>query len=513
MIQMPDHTLDGTGTLGETTLNADPQFPFVISHANGYFVTPTAPTLDGRGIEVFFRLPYDLRHDYGGDIQNTVIIGAIPSMNMLIVPGGAYWFKDGYDQPAFKVLDSSAFLRQNVRYKMEIRVETNTFYCNVYEVNGGQGVCSSSIYGDVLEGTSPLFTTVPTIHFGYPTIAQLGATPVGSANVPFFAGADTIIDDIALANDGFTNMSLSTQIVPADIKPGAFITNIEVVHSLGFTDGFLFEFSNINNEISKFFEIRRGGKLHAGKLAFTPGVRNLGLYVQDIYGWTEERYFPMTTGAQVAPTDIALSISSIEATVPAEGGVNDIAVLSATDADPGDVFTFSLVAGTGDTNNANFRIDPLTVTTASLCIEQPLNVVGQQSLRVRVTDGAGNTYDKALTFNVVDTTAPVQVSGQSWTPNIPDGTSYDITFDNTSFPNIFSDTVGVTHFLVTYGSNQPPAAEDVNWIASPGPTTFTIPIANQEGSKIYGPLLVWAKDGAGNVSEAGAESSTFILTI
>ncbi|MBO6662886.1 hypothetical protein, partial [Roseivirga sp.] len=55
-----------------------------------------------------------------------------------------------------------------------------------------------------------------------------------------------------------------------------------------------------------------------------------------------------------APTDISLTATSINQSVT---GVNTtVGTLSTTDADGGDTHTYSLVAGTGDDDNASFNI-------------------------------------------------------------------------------------------------------------------------------------------------------------
>jgi len=60
--------------------------------------------------------------------------------------------------------------------------------------------------------------------------------------------------------------------------------------------------------------------------------------------------------------------------------------------------TFALVAGAGDTDNADFQISGNTLQTATTA------TAGSKSIRVQVTDSGGNTFAKAITFEVV---APV----------------------------------------------------------------------------------------------------------
>ncbi|MFL6060634.1 MAG: cadherin domain-containing protein [Marmoricola sp.] len=107
--------------------------------------------------------------------------------------------------------------------------------------------------------------------------------------------------------------------------------------------------------------------------------------------------FGLTLGdVNEAPTDIALSSSSVpENSAPATA----IGTLSATDQDAGDTATYSLVGGTGSTDNASFQVDGSTLETLA-----PLDVETKSaySVRVRVTDGGSNTFEKVFAITVTD---------------------------------------------------------------------------------------------------------------
>ncbi|MFM7581043.1 MAG: hypothetical protein ACKO5Q_29435, partial [Microcystaceae cyanobacterium] len=61
----------------------------------------------------------------------------------------------------------------------------------------------------------------------------------------------------------------------------------------------------------------------------------------------------VSIGSNNAPVDLALSATTVDENVAAN---TVIGTLSSTDPDAGDNFTYSLVAGTGDTDNAAFSI-------------------------------------------------------------------------------------------------------------------------------------------------------------
>ena len=94
-----------------------------------------------------------------------------------------------------------------------------------------------------------------------------------------------------------------------------------------------------------------------------------------------------------APSDIALSNSTV---TPTDGANAVVGTLSSVDATPQDSFIYTLVSGLGDTNNAGFEIagNLLRAIDAASLSE------GVNSVRVRTTDAAGNSYEEALAISV-----------------------------------------------------------------------------------------------------------------
>ncbi|MFM2216931.1 MAG: Calcium-dependent protease precursor [Planctomycetota bacterium] len=102
------------------------------------------------------------------------------------------------------------------------------------------------------------------------------------------------------------------------------------------------------------------------------------------------------SNANEDPTDIALSSNTIAENIGANAIVD---TLSTTDIDAGDTFTYTLVTGTGDTDNTAFNIDGSTLrATDSFDFEAKSNY----SVRVRSTDAAGLFFEKVFTVNVSD---------------------------------------------------------------------------------------------------------------
>ena len=114
------------------------------------------------------------------------------------------------------------------------------------------------------------------------------------------------------------------------------------------------------------------------------------------FSLTSEDAFITVTPVNDAPTDIALSNSSV-AENSASG--TTVGTFSSTDVDTGDTFTYSLVTGTGSTDNASFTISGNTLKTAA---SFNYEVNNSYSIRVRTTDAGGLTFDKVFTIGVTD---------------------------------------------------------------------------------------------------------------
>jgi hypothetical protein len=130
----------------------------------------------------------------------------------------------------------------------------------------------------------------------------------------------------------------------------------------------------------------------------TKNSYSIRVQVSDGHGGTFQKQFTVTvTDANDAPTDIALSPSSVTEGQPSG---TTVGTLSATDQDlPGDTFTFTLVAGVGSTDNASFSITGSTLKTAAVL---DFNAGPTRSIRVQVSDGHGGTFQKQLTVTVID---------------------------------------------------------------------------------------------------------------
>lgn len=117
-------------------------------------------------------------------------------------------------------------------------------------------------------------------------------------------------------------------------------------------------------------------------------------------GQQQERY-TYTALTNSAPTDIILIDNLINEN---EAANSEVGVLTATDADGGTMI-YSLAQGSGDTHNSSFNIN-----VDKLQANAPLNYEDQiqYSVRIKVEDPHGLSYEEAFTIEVQDISEYVQ---------------------------------------------------------------------------------------------------------
>lgn len=98
------------------------------------------------------------------------------------------------------------------------------------------------------------------------------------------------------------------------------------------------------------------------------------------------------------PTDISLSSTSIAEEMPINSTVGFFAT---TDSDTRQTFTYTLVEGTGSTNNSSFSISNQQLLTKEIF---DYETKSSYSIRVKTTDSAGGTYEKIFTITITQTT-------------------------------------------------------------------------------------------------------------
>tara|TARA_R110000796_G_scaffold252640_2_gene389880 strand:- start:127983 stop:143453 length:15471 start_codon:yes stop_codon:yes gene_type:complete len=116
-------------------------------------------------------------------------------------------------------------------------------------------------------------------------------------------------------------------------------------------------------------------------------------------GGTFVKAFEITvTNVNEAPFTLSLTNATIEEADDAQ----EVGLLMSLDPDNGDIFTYSLVAGAGDDDNAQFAISGNTLSTAGAI---DFEDGASRSIRVQVADAGGLTFEQTFSITIEDVVA------------------------------------------------------------------------------------------------------------
>ena len=135
-------------------------------------------------------------------------------------------------------------------------------------------------------------------------------------------------------------------------------------------------------------------------------IYNIRLQTDDGNGGTLEEVFTIAvTDVNEAPVSLSLSANSIDE----NNAIADvIGTFSTSDPDTDDTHTYTLVSGTGDTDNASFTIAGADLQAAEVF---DFETKASYSIRVQTDDGNGGTFEEVFTIAVTDVNeAPVSLS-------------------------------------------------------------------------------------------------------
>ncbi|MFM8476253.1 MAG: cadherin domain-containing protein [Planctomycetaceae bacterium] len=247
-------------------------------------------------------------------------------------------------------------------------------------------------------------TSVGTLQLRIKSTAGIRDLATNSLVVPF-SDNDTL--NVVLANQAPTDITLSNVSIPensaadtiigsftaTDINPGDTHT-FTLVAGTGSTDNA--SFTIVGNQL------RSSAPLNfETKTSYSIRVR-----ATDAGSLTFEKTFTISvTNVNETPTDITLSSTSIAENQTAPAVVGNF---SAVDPDSGDSHTFTLVAGTGDTDNASFSIVAGQLRTATTF---NFETKSSYSIRVQATDVGNLTFQKVFTISVTNVNeAPTDIT-------------------------------------------------------------------------------------------------------
>lgn len=220
-------------------------------------------------------------------------------------------------------------------------------------------------------------------------------------------GAQTTSTTVALAisvvNDAPTGIALSSNTVFEDATSGTTIGTLSTTDP-DTGDAFTYTFVSGHDEAA-FTIVGNALKTNsalsfATKNSYTVVVRSTD---SSTTAYFDETFTITVTEVNVAPTDIALSITSVEEN---KGANFEVATLTATDPNLSDIsFAYALVSGDGSTDNGSFNIsgDKLRLTGSADFETKP-----SYSVRIKVTDIGGLSHEKKFTITVTNVNeAPV----------------------------------------------------------------------------------------------------------
>ncbi|WP_409862721.1 cadherin domain-containing protein, partial [Microcystis sp.] len=128
-----------------------------------------------------------------------------------------------------------------------------------------------------------------------------------------------------------------------------------------------------------------------------PTVYTLGVKASDGYKDSPETTFTVSVSdVNENPTNLNLSNNTVAENSPLNTLIGNF---TTTDPDTGNTFTYSLVTGTGSTDNSLFTIDGNQLKTNTTLDYETKN---NYSIRVKTTDQGGLSYEKQLTISVSD---------------------------------------------------------------------------------------------------------------
>ena len=203
------------------------------------------------------------------------------------------------------------------------------------------------------------------------------------------------------SNDPPTDISLSNGSVAENQPSGTTVGTINVtdqnagdtqtltlVSGTGDTDNASFTIDGSTLETNAVFDFE------------TKNQYSIRIQTDDGTGNTFQKAFVISVtdvaDTNRAPTDISLSNLSVAENEPSG---TTVGTASTTDPDAGDIHTYTLVSGTGDTDNGSFTIDGSTLKTNAVYDYETKN---QYSIRIQTDDGNGHTFQKQFTITITD---------------------------------------------------------------------------------------------------------------
>ncbi len=237
-------------------------------------------------------------------------------------------------------------------------------------------------------------------------------TPTADGEVTIDVAADKTTDEAGNPNAAATQFTLindetapTVSLTAGDLEAGAYLVTAQFSESVtGFelsditiTDGTSGTFTAVDGDTYTFLVSSENA---------TAMVDIAAEVATDAAGNANTASNQLTLSFNSSPTDVILS----NAAISENNTIGDlIGELSTTDADVDDTHVYTLVEGTGDTDNASFTIDGVNLRAAEAF---DFETKDSYSIRVRTDDGRGGVFDKAFAITINNVGEPkVEISG------------------------------------------------------------------------------------------------------
>ncbi|WP_409367586.1 cadherin domain-containing protein [Lysinibacillus sp. 38-6] len=208
----------------------------------------------------------------------------------------------------------------------------------------------------------------------------------------------TLTISVTDENEFPTNITLSSNVVSENEPPGTIVGTLSTTDPDA-GDTFTYSLVNVDGNTNNTSFTIVGNTLRTNR-SFDYETKNsysVRINVTDKGGFTFEKVFTiLITNVNESATDIILSSNEVSENQP-PGTL--VGTLSAIDPDADSTFTYSLVNGEGDTDNSSFSIVGNSLKTNS---PFDYETKSSYSVRVRVTDQGGLSYEKPFAISVTD---------------------------------------------------------------------------------------------------------------
>ena len=245
-------------------------------------------------------------------------------------------------------------------------------------------------------------TVTPWITSSNLSLASQSTVAVASSSFAYTLPALSVVTFVGQNDSAPTDISLSNTNIAENLPSGTVVGNISTTdpdvgntftytlvvgsgstdnNSFTITNNTLYTAASFNYEVKNSYSIRIRST-DQGSLYF------------------EKIFTILVTNVNESPTDISLSNTNVAENLPSGTAVGNF---STTDPDAGNTFTYTLVVGSGSTDNGSFTITNNTLYSAASFNYEARNNYG---IRVRSTDQGGLYIEKPFTILVTDVNEP-----------------------------------------------------------------------------------------------------------